>query len=1048
MNSRIWAEIPFMTKAFNGGGMDMKKIAVSILLLAGLALAFSCAKEEASKDKETIVPGQETVVQGETVSISARLSDVATKVNFDPSYDAAGKTTSIALTWADTDKLLVVDHANPGSAAEFTLTSGAGEKKAVFSGTLPAGAASYDVSIVHGDVTVSSQTQPADGDASGLQYFASKTGLTDLSSIEFDSVNSVLAITAKMPADVAGGIKSVDITASENIFGTGNSLTITLDEAGDAGTDDILHLFATLPEGDKAVPAGTTLLVHFNAPGTEHTVYTRFIELGAQTFTAGKCNTININASASASHAGLPTSDGSNADKAYLIGDKYQLLAVDGLMVAGATKYFKLLVDLDMTGEEWAMLNNPSPYDKLIDFDGNNKTISHLDGSMFYVLKGTVGNLTLDNSSITAGSQKGALAQYIQGAGSVVTNVDVHNCTVGSSASAGSNAGGLIGRINSTTAGQIAATITDCDVINTGVKAPCAGGVLGSVESKVIVSNCSYSGNTVQGGTQKIGGFAGVTGDNLGCTFTNCRVENATVDASGISGDARAGGFIGQLGEGSRIEGCTVGKSGEMVLVKTGSYDATNSKKINSGGFVGVNYGIITKDASSNHCKAYVHVTSTNTEGAIINIGGFAGFQRGTISYSDAVVSMGDLQGQGIGGFCGYIVFQNGKTVLTDHCTVVGDGDPSTVDIRGNNYSGGFVGIAESGDFTISNCHVLEGTVVIGQSTAGGFAAQIKSGIVEDCSAHVDLQCRGGNDGGFVGALTGGTVRRCTAAGTISQISSNNTTFGGFAGYVEGADLTKCSSTVNINVARSYLGGLIGSLKSANTVSECFYDGTISGPTNTKGGLIGTVEAEGAVITNCYTAGELIGSSGTQIYGGIVGELKTGASVTNCYSVMDFSHAGRATGGIVGRACNGGWNVSTATSNTISKCIAWNPAITYDGTPSSSASSGAIVGYTSFKNILSQCYRRSDMVYKNSNTAVGTTCQTSMVDQPDCDGTNWGINGSRPSGTTPGTSADAQYQAPYYGVAAAANATVSSIAQALGWSSDVWDFSGELPTLK
>ena len=67
----------------------------------------------------------------------------------------------------------------------------------------------------------------------------------------------------------------------------------------------------------------------------------------------------------------------------------------------------------------------------------------------------------------------------------------------------------------------------------------------------------------------------------------------------------------------------------------------------------------------------------------------------------------------------------------------------------------------------------------------------------------------------------------------------------------------------------------------------------------------------------------------------------------------------------------------------------------------------------------------------------------------DCDGTNWAINGNRPAGTTPaGTSADAQYQAPYYGVAATSDATVSSIAQTLGWSSDVWDFSNPLPTLK
>ena len=46
------------------------------------------------------------------------------------------------------------------------------------------------------------------------------------------------------------------------------------------------------------------------------------------------------------------------------------------------------------------------------------------------------------------------------------------------------------------------------------------------------------------------------------------------------------------------------------------------------------------------------------------------------------------------------------------------------------------------------------------------------------------------------------------------------------------------------------------------------------------------------------------------------------------------------------------------------------------------------------------------------------------------------------AGTTGG------YNQAYHGKAAAADATVSSVAQSLGWSSDVWDFSTALPTLK
>ena len=75
------------------------------------------------------------------------------------------------------------------------------------------------------------------------------------------------------------------------------------------------------------------------------------------------------------------------------------------------------------------------------------------------------------------------------------------------------------------------------------------------------------------------------------------------------------------------------------------------------------------------------------------------------------------------------------------------------------------------------------------------------------------------------------------------------------------------------------------------------------------------------------------------------------------------------------------------------------------------------------------------MVFVNSNK-----WGNEMVDQINCDGTNWTRDAS--TGTGPDN------QCAYFGKSAAATATVSSIAQTLGWSSDVWDFSGALPQLK
>lgn len=1026
--------------------MSMKRI-LYFTLAAATLLLFSCSKDSSVK------PGNgssETVKNSVTISVDIPKEGLSTKISF-AEDESTKRLTKIA--WEDDDVIDVYDGTTHIPFTIVPASISADGKTASFTGNEPAVASSYVITY-NSLSSLNTQMQNGDGTTDHLGYKVVKT-VSDYKTVSFAGAttqSSVLQLRALLPDAIKNSVTKVIFKSNLEVFNGQKELTVALAD-GTLDANDRLDVYASIPEGDVTLTDDMELLIQFQVqrgentyPYDKYTAYRTFAS-GTVLFQNGGSQYIGINCSNIESYANASNASIGSSTNPYLVGDQHQMLKIDEEMTAGSTKYFKLVDDIDMTGATWTLLNSPSPYNKLIDFDGNNKTVSNFGGTMFYVFKGAIKNLTLDNPTITGGNQKGGFAQYIQGTGNVITNVDIKN--VSSFEASSGNGGGLVGRINSGTSGVVSATITDCDIENVTVTCATAGGLIGRADNKIVVTNCSYSGNTVKGTSQNVGGLIGLVVDNTGCIISSCRVENATVDVSALVGDVRAGGFVGTLGEGCYVKGSTVGTSSQKVIIKAGKYDATNTKPINTGGFVGVNYGIITKDDSGNNSKAYVTVSSTNTTGNPLNLGGFAGFQRGTIEYSDAVVSMGDLQGQYIGGFCGYIVYQTGKTVITDHCTVVGDGDSNTVDIRGNHYSGGFVGVAENGAFTISNCHVLDGTVVVGQSTAGGFAGQIKSGTVEDCSAIVDMRSRGGNAGGFVGAITGGTVLRCSSAGSLSQIENTNNVFGGFAGYVNGVDITKCSSTVNITVARNYIGGLIGDLQTANTVSQCFYNGTISGPTNFKGGLIGTVAAVAAVITNCYTAGEMVGSSGTQVYGGIVGELKTGASVTNCYSTMDFSHGGRATGGIVGRACSAGWAVNSESGNTISKCIAWNPNITYDGTASASASSGAVIGYTSFKNILNNCYRRYDMAYKNSNTAVGTTCQTSMVDQIDCDGTNWAINGNRPAGGTPaGTSADAQYQAPYYGIAAASTATVSSLAQTLGWSSDVWDFTGDLPTLK
>ena len=1201
----------------------MKQInRMSILLLAGLVFVFSCAKEQADNRKELASGSESEEVSapaGKTVTVSAILSDVVTKVSFDPTFDAGNdkKLESLALCWESTDKLLVADHANPDNSALFDLTGGEGTKKAVFTGTAPAGATSYDVSVVHGTLTYASQTQADDGDASHLQLIASKKNISDLSTITFDELNSVLAITALMPEGVAGGIRYVDITAMEadgqtpaNIFGTGNSLTIRLGD--NTGDDDYLHLFAVLPAGDTEIPAGTTLLMHFGAPETAHEVYTRFVTLGSGlTFTAGKLNTINVNASQSDKHAGLPTCDGTTADKAYLIGDKYQMDSMNVLAPVAATTCFKMIDDVNMKGMAAIDFNrNVSEYSKKVDFNGNNKTISKLNKDMFYVFKGSIYDLTLDSCVV---SSRGILAEYIQGTGNTITNVNVTNGTV---ICTSEKTGGLVGIVNNGSSNVTAVTISGCHIMNTNVTVSNnkgnAGGLIGFVDAKVEVDNCTvsktgtgtytvkgassntgglignmgsennttainssisnctvsginvtgvgvvggvvgfantlvtisgskYSGGTVSASQRYCGGFMGSTA-NQASIISDCRVESAIVKSS-LTNDTRLGGFVGQLQTNVKVKGCSVGTSETKVTVSTHQPDT--GKVLNAGGFVGVNYGTITKNGDV-RCKAYVEVTSKNKIGQPLNLGGFVGFHRGTIEYCDAIVDMSDLQGQYIGGFAGYSV--NNETTAR-HNTVQGS-------VKGNNYTGGFVGYVDNHTITFSDNEVLDGTVVNGQSSVGGFAGCTAAGTFSNNTVAGTITVRGNNGGGFVGTTNGGSftdcsssaavtgngtviggfvgygvvanMTRCSASGAVVKNTANGNQVGGFAGSIETCTLDGCNSSGSVTttgITSEYVGGFIGNVRPATdalaSIQNCFSTGAVNGSGRWTGGFIGYIyraasdcgnveirkcystspvavsgksyvagfigrtymvtgshltieksyatgnvssnqsyasafigeigEATTCSISDCYSTGNIVGSN--QVRGGLIAAVNandaTSVTISRCYSTSSLSDGSFRLGGLIGNIAG--------TNCTMEDCAAWNGAVTATSySYNKNWSSGTIVGTAHPNCHLANNFRKPGM------TVTMWWAPAADYDHPDVEGTTHPLvirNNEAPYTYTEATATTlgAPYQFPYHGwhTTQTRLSTLASMAKGassgqggLGWSSEVWDFTGDLPTLK
>lgn len=261
---------------------------------------------------------------------------------------------------------------------------------------------------------------------------------------------------------------------------------------------------------------------------------------------------------------------------------------------------------------------------------------------------------------------------------------------------------------------------------------------------------------------------------------------------------------------------------------------------------------------------------------------------------------------------------------------------------------------------------------------------------------------------GIIGGYCGtsglpGEARNVHVSGSVTSTGSVNGV-GGLFGRINGATIIGCSADCEVYSNKSYCGGLYGYDAAASTVSDC------------------------------WTAGHV---KAAQRVGGITGGLVSpGTKIYNCYSTMEVE-AGFAIGGIAGH-CNqdqkAGTPLESQPNNVIDKCIAWNGYVhATNNDESVHYSSGAIAGFTSVKNYLSDCYRKADLDFQECATGSFNV----LYDQE---------NASPSSPLSIAMSGE--YNFPYHGKAAAATVTLSALAKSLGWSEAIWDFSGAVPVHK
>ena len=249
-----------------------------------------------------------------------------------------------------------------------------------------------------------------------------------------------------------------------------------------------------------------------------------------------------------------------------------------------------------------------------------------------------------------------------------------------------------------------------------------------------------------------------------------------------------------------------------------------------------------------------------------------------------------------------------------------------------------------------------------------------------------------------------GEAHRVHVQGRVTSPGGNKNGTGGLFGRIWGANITACSADVEIESGEDYVGGIFGYDTGASTVSDCWTAGHVK-------------------------AGSKVGGIGG-------GFIKADSEMYNCFSLMtvegSFQYAG-----ILGHANLDQKNANTTNTpnNHIEGCIAWNDEIKSRATDGAEHySSGVIVGFTATQNYLVNCFRKADIVFSECpvNAELGYVV------------TNQG-NAGPGAPLVVGTNS---YDFAYHGLAAPADATVTSLARSLGWSDSVWDFSTPIPTLK
>ncbi len=332
---------------------------------------------------------------------------------------------------------------------------------------------------------------------------------------------------------------------------------------------------------------------------------------------------------------------------------------------------------------------------------------------------------------------------------------------------------------------------------------------------------------------------------------------------------------------------------------------------------------------------------------------------------------------------------------------------------------------------------VLNG-IVSGGSYTGVLAGYIKDSTVKNVVATVSIA----SSSNYVGALSGAANNSTIEDIIINyQISTSSSYIGGLVGNVENSSIIKfIDASGTIESSGSSIGSIAG-IVSNSSISNATSKGKIIGLNNV-GGIVGSASAatlyslENTAIVNAYNE-----------VGGIVGSSSNSTSINECHNFGIIS-GNEKIGGIVGAA----FSTSTITKNYSTKDI--NGVTTVggligllkDSSMTNNYAVGGVAGTTEVGGLIGRVDNSTVSNSYCSNIATGTSIVGSFIGQTlnTVSIAHSYVDSSIASGSF---ISSASASTTLNDSSALPKATIITRANTY-WDTNIWNNSGELPTLK